>query len=176
MAFSRTIVDERDSLVNIFLGNAFECRSFGEELPKQTIGIFIRSPFPRMVWIGEVDFYVGIPLDELMFGKFDPIVICYGMAFGSGHGLESLHGDFPDTLSLHARNLVGKQHATLPFNVRENAFGFLLSDNSVTFPITDAFALFDDLWPRINSALRIFHFPHSLATIRAMPSSVLSFL
>lgn len=55
MPFSRPAVKQPDSFLYLFLGDGSEDRFLGEELPQESVGVFIASSFPGMVGMGEVD-------------------------------------------------------------------------------------------------------------------------
>lgn len=44
-----------------FLSGVFaEVGTFGEVLPEQAIGVFVRAPLPRALWVAKVDFQSAI--------------------------------------------------------------------------------------------------------------------
>lgn len=176
MAFPRTIVDQRDRMVNIFLRDIPESCAFWKELSQQSIGIFIRSSFPRMVGEGEEHFDLCIAFDEFEFCEFHAVVVRHRVTLANRDRPESSNGDLTNDCCFHVGNLVAKEDTALPFHMCEDALSFLFAEHSVAFPVPDSLSLLDDLRSFIYSPLTIFNVSHPLAMIRAMPSSVFPFL
>jgi len=49
--------------------------AFGEELPQQTIGVFIRSTFPGAMRMGKVNLHLRVLGKQLVFGHLYALVV-----------------------------------------------------------------------------------------------------
>ena len=56
---SRTLIEPKRDLVKVCLGVLGEIRLPRQVLPKQSVGVLVRSPLPRAPRVAEVDVHVG---------------------------------------------------------------------------------------------------------------------
>ena len=131
---SWAVVEQVDHVVDLLLRQGFKTPAFGEELPKQAVGVFVRSSLSRCMRVGKV--YLGMQLfaEHFMFGKFFA-VIC-----GESERWELFHGSrrcFHESFACAISEQYGNFKSRFPVGVRCQIACLFCAVNSIAFPVAD---------------------------------------
>jgi len=82
-ALSWSIVQQLHRVSKLVDGDQIEVEIFRKILPEKTIGIFIRSAFPGMIWIGKIYGYTTLLFEKLPCREFNAVVEreCFAFLF-----------------------------------------------------------------------------------------------
>ena len=152
-AFARSMIEQIYDSVNIFLVQFTKAHRLREERSNESVGILIRSTFPRMVRESEVHFHRELLLRFLMEGELRTIVVRAGFS-------ELLRTVF---LELFRRNsahsvrraifhLSSDEISGFPFSKRSDRLFLAPAYDGIALPMAECVPSIDARGPRIDHA------------------------
>ena len=139
--FSRSIIDQFHSHLQIKICNFCEVCAFRKELAEQSVGIFIGSSFPRVVCMSKIYLYLQFKTHHLVICKFSSIVEGNCFEFISWNMRYKSHESCSDSYSiLSQRELSNQCLSCLAFYEGEYGSLSIFSDDGISFPVPNFFS------------------------------------
>ena len=74
MSFTRPSIQERDRQVKLLFANGAKVSGLWEELPEESVEVFVTAAFPGMVGMGKVNGYARVSLQFFVVGHLTAVV------------------------------------------------------------------------------------------------------
>jgi hypothetical protein len=132
-AVVQTVHDHGEFLI----GHGMKRPGLGQVLARQAVGIFVGSPLPGGIGIGEVGCGFEGAIDLAMPGKLQAVVEGQ-RADASLERAERLHNDIPDRLAGLAGHMGQQTEVGLAFDQTDDGLFVAGADQRIALPVADA--------------------------------------
>src|SRR5256885_4256961 len=140
--FSRAVVECRRDHIALVLGEALHGSALRQVLANESVGVFVRSPFPGVIRGGEVDLHAGGSLDLLVAVELRTVVDGDGFE-QAGMRQNQLDHAFVERGNVPAAKLANQGGSAGTFDQGDDAMLAAGSEDGVHFPVTELAATLD---------------------------------